>query len=50
MDAPIVLTAWTKRLALDTADRSAVSVFHDTYAQFGPERGVACPFQVDEGA
>lgn len=50
MDSPIVLTAWTKRLALDTADRSAVSVFYDTYAQFGPERGVACPFQIDEGA
>jgi len=50
MDSPIVLTAWTKRLALDTADRDDISVFYDTYAQFGPETGVACPIQTDEGA
>lgn len=50
METPIALTAWTKRLALATADRAAISVFYDTYAQFGPERGVACPLQVDESA
>jgi Protein of unknown function (DUF3105) len=48
MDSPIVLTAWTRRLALASADRAAISVFYDTYAQFGPERGVACPFQIDQ--
>lgn len=48
MDSPIVLTAWTKRLALDTANRDDIAVFYDTFAQFGPEAGVACPFQIDE--
>lgn len=48
MDSPIVLTAWTKRLALDTAIRGDISVFYDTFAQFGPESGVACPLQIDQ--
>ncbi|HUO46737.1 MAG TPA: DUF3105 domain-containing protein [Acidimicrobiia bacterium] len=48
LEAPIALTAWTKRLLLDTADRDAISAFWDLYAQFGPERGVACSFQVDQ--
>jgi hypothetical protein len=48
MDSPIVLTAWTKRLALATADRDDIAIFYDAFAQFGPESGVACPFQIDE--
>jgi hypothetical protein len=50
MDSPIVLTAWTKRLALSTANRDDIAVFYDSFAQFGPEAGVACPFQIDESA
>jgi hypothetical protein len=48
MDHPIVLTAWTKRLALDTRDDAAIAGFYSQFAQFGPERGVACPFVVDQ--
>ncbi len=48
MERPIALTAWTKRLMLDNADRAALSAFYDLYAQFGPERGVACSKQVDQ--
>jgi hypothetical protein len=48
MDQPIALTAWTHRLLLDQVDLAAVSAFYDLYAQFGPERGVACTKQVDQ--
>jgi hypothetical protein len=49
MDSPIALTAWTKRLLLDGADEAVLSAFWNDYAQFGPERGIACSFQVDQG-
>ncbi|HKX74168.1 MAG TPA: DUF3105 domain-containing protein [Acidimicrobiia bacterium] len=48
MESPIALTAWTKRLLLDTPDREAISAFYDLFAQFGPERGVACSKQIDQ--
>jgi hypothetical protein len=48
MDAPIALTAWTHLLALESVDLSAMDAFYGEYAQFGPERGVQCPFTVDQ--
>lgn len=48
METPIALTAWTHLLALDTADLAAMEAFYGQYAQFGPERGVQCPFAVDQ--
>lgn len=48
MTEPIVLTAWTKRLGLQTADEAAIGAFYDQYAQRGPELGVPCPNDVDE--
>lgn len=50
MDEPIVLTAWTKRLGLQTADTASIEGFYDRYAKNGPELGVPCPNQVDEAA
>ncbi|GBD85925.1 hypothetical protein BMS3Abin02_02346 [bacterium BMS3Abin02] len=50
MDEPIVLTAWTKRLGLQTGDHAALKAFYDRYAGNGPERGVPCPNQVDEAS
>lgn len=50
MDEPVVLTAWTKRLGLETADEGLMRSFYDRYAKAGPELGVPCPNQVDEAA
>jgi hypothetical protein len=50
MDTPIAVTAWTKLLSLDTVDIPALEGFYGQFAQAGPEAGVQCPFQVDEGA
>lgn len=49
LDDPIVLTGWTKMLRLTKADRTAIDAFYGQFAQNGPERGVPCPNQVDEG-
>ena len=48
MESPIILTAWTHLLRLDGFDREAMDVFYGEFAQFGPEAGVLCPFQVDQ--
>ena len=50
LDTEVAATAWTKLLPLDSANIEAIQAFYDSYAQAGPERGVACPFQVDESA
>ena len=42
IDDEIVLTAWTRRLALAEFDRDAIHEFIDVYRQRGPER-VDCP-------
>lgn len=47
LGSPIVLTAWTKFLALEEVNLSAVEAFYGRFAQFGPEQGVPCAFQVD---
>ena len=48
MDTQIAVTAWTKLMTLDAVDLPAIEAFYGQYAQFGPEAGVQCPFQVDE--
>jgi len=50
MDTPIAATAWTKLMTLETVDIAAIEGFYGQFAQFGPERGVQCPMQVDEAA
>lgn len=50
MATTIAVTAWTKLMTLDTVDLPAIEGFYGQFAQFGPEAGVQCPFQVDEGA
>jgi len=49
LDTPVVVTAWANLLPLEEVALSAVEAFYGRFAQFGPERGVPCPFQVDEG-
>ncbi|MGH8923280.1 MAG: DUF3105 domain-containing protein [Acidimicrobiia bacterium] len=48
MDQKIAVTAWTKLMTMDTVDIAAIEGFYGQFAQFGPEAGVQCPFQVDE--
>lgn len=48
LDGPVVVTAWTKMLRLDSADLDSIEVFYDRYARSGPEPGIPCPLQVDE--
>jgi hypothetical protein len=47
IEAPIALTAWTKRLLLEEVDEGAIRTFHQRFAGNGPEQAI-CPFQVDE--
>jgi hypothetical protein len=44
----IAVTAWTKLMTMDSVDIAAIESFYGQFAQFGPEAGVQCPFQVDE--
>lgn len=48
MAQKIAVTAWTKLMTMDTVDIAAIESFYGQFAQFGPEAGVQCPFQVDE--
>lgn len=48
MDTKVAVTAWTKLMTLDSVDMAAIEGFYGQFAQFGPERGVQCPFQVDQ--
>jgi hypothetical protein len=48
METKVALTAWTKLLQLDQVDIPAIDAFYFQFAQFGPERNVPCPFQVDQ--
>lgn len=48
LEAPVVLTAWTRMLSLDGANLDTIEVFYDQFARKGPEAGVACPVQVDQ--
>ena len=50
MASTIAVTAWTKLMTLDEFDLPAIEGFYGEFAQFGPEAGVQCPFQVDEGS
>ncbi len=50
MDSRIAVTAWTRLMTLETVDLAAIEGFYGQFAQAGPEAGVQCPFQVDEGA
>lgn len=47
--APVVLTAWTKRLLLDEVDESVVRGFDAEFGNRSPEPGAICPPEVDEG-
>lgn len=49
MDAPVVATAWTTMMQLDTVDEQLLREFYQRYVGLGPETG-PCPFDVDEGA
>jgi hypothetical protein len=48
LDGEIAATAWTKKLTLDES-LEGLDAFYFRYARNGPERGVACPVEVDEG-
>jgi hypothetical protein len=48
MAQKIAVTAWTKLMTMDSVDIAAIEGFYGQFAQFGPEAGVQCPFQVDE--
>jgi hypothetical protein len=46
----VVLTAWTKLLALDEVDGDVIAAFESEFGNRSPEAGAQCPFQVDEGS
>lgn len=46
--APLVLTAWTKRLLLERVDIEVITAFEREFGNRSPEGGAQCPFQVDE--
>jgi hypothetical protein len=46
----VVLTAWTKLLALDEVDGDVIAAFDSEFGNRSPEAGAQCPFQVDEGS
>lgn len=48
LSAPVVVTAWTRLLEMDTVDTNTLQVFYDRWARLGPEVGVACPFGIDQ--
>ncbi len=48
LPAPIVITAWTRMLTMDSLDLNTLQVFYDRWARIGPEMGVQCPFQMDQ--
>jgi hypothetical protein len=48
MDQKIAVTAWTRLMTMDEVDVAALEGFWGQFAQLGPERGVQCPFQIDE--
>lgn len=50
MEDELVLTAWTKRLAMDTIDENVIRSFAAQFANRSPEGAASCPFQVDDGA
>lgn len=45
LPAPIVLTAWTRRLAMSEADADMIRAFHEQFATGAPEY-VDCPLTV----
>ena len=45
---PVVVSSWTRLLALQTADMSTIGIYYDEFAFSGPEVGVPCPFAVDQ--
>jgi len=45
---PVVLTAWSRMLRLDTVDLNTLEIFYDRWARIGPEVGVPCPFGIDQ--
>lgn len=47
---PVIVAAWGRLGILEKPDLEAVRSFWRDYAQRGPERGVACPFEVDQGS
>lgn len=47
---PVVVTSWTRMLALDSADIETIDLYYDEFAFSGPEVGVPCPFAVDQSA
>lgn len=47
---PVVLTSWTRRLRLDSADIATIELYYDQFAFTGPEVGVPCAVDVDETA
>lgn len=50
MEDELVLTAWTKRLALDRIEENVIRAFAAQFANRSPEGAASCPFQIDEGA
>lgn len=48
LTSPIVITAWTRMLRMDTLDVDTLQIFYDRWARLGPEVGVQCPFGIDQ--
>ncbi len=48
LPAPVVITAWTRMLKMDSLDLDTLQVFYDRWARIGPEMGVQCQFQIDQ--
>jgi Protein of unknown function (DUF3105) len=48
LSSPIVITAWTRMLRMDSLDLDTLQVFYDRWARLGPEVGVSCPFAIDQ--
>lgn len=47
--APMALVSWGHLSELEQFDLEAARSFWGEFAQRGPESGIACPFDVDEG-
>ena len=46
---PMALVSWGHLAELEQFDLEAARSFWGEFAQRGPESGIACPFEVDEG-
>lgn len=49
MDTPAALVAWGQLAARPSLDADELRVFWAEFAQRGPESGVPCPLEIDQG-